>query len=160
MIGIYLANRSLDMDDLTELAAPTFNLVPLRISTSGSSIIESALRVQRDLSEISRLEYCGVSMRDIHTWTGITVDTYVNFLTLPGEEDAGDELEGESGDGDHLATPARSSDNVGGVSVTHIKVDSEMKRTSAEIIETSPLFNESVDQGLTNHDWCLVSLDL
>lgn len=160
VVGIYLANRSLDMDDLTELAAPTFNLVPLRIPTSGSSIIETALRVQRDLGEISRLEHCGVSMRDIHKWTGVTIDTYVNFLALPGEEEAGGDHEGEGGgdgDGDGVAKQARSSD--GGVGVTHIKVDSEMKRKSAEIVETSPLFNESVDQGLTNHEWCLVSLD-
>lgn len=150
IIGIYLANRSLDIDNLTELAVPTFNLVPLRIRTNGSSMIDTAREVQRDLGEISRLEHCGVSMREIHGWTGIKVDTYVNFLALPENEAAGGEGEnkGDNGPG-VLVDPA--------VSITHVKVDRKMRDTAAKMKAHSPLFGEAVEEGLTSHDWCLVS---
>lgn len=146
IIGIYLANRSLDIDDLTELEAPTFNIVPLRIQTDGSSIIEIAQRVQQDLGEISRLENCGVSMREIYAWTGMKVDTYVNFLSLPGNE-AGDE------DDETARLPRQPARDV---SISHIKVDSEMKSKAADIMETSPFLNDT-EQGLATQEWCLVS---
>jgi aryl carrier-like protein len=146
IIGIYLANRSLDIDDLTELGAPTFNIVPLRIQTANSSIIEIAQRVQQDLGEISRLENCGVSMREIYSWTGIQADTYVNFLSLPRNE-AGEEED------DTARPPSQSAIDV---NISHIKVDSEMKSKAADIVETSPFLNDT-EQGLATHEWCLVS---
>jgi hypothetical protein len=146
IIGIYLANRSLDIDDLTELGAPTFNVVPLRIQTAGSSIIEIAQRVQQDLGEISRLENCGVSMREIYAWTGIKADTCVNFLSLPGNE-AGEEED------DTARPPSQSAIDV---NISHIKVDREMKNKAADIVETSPFLNDT-EKGLATHEWCLVS---
>ncbi|KAK5045137.1 hypothetical protein LTR84_009470 [Exophiala bonariae] len=150
IMGIYLANRSLDIDNLTELSAPTFNLVPLRIRLNSSSIIQIAREVQKDLGEISRLEHCGVSMREIHAWTGNKVDTYVNFLALP-ENDAGDR---EEDNGEGKAGGVTSDD---AVSVTHIQVDREMKDAAAKMKESSPLFNEDVEKGLASYDWCMVS---
>lgn len=151
IIGVYLANRSLDIDGLAELAAPTFNIVPLRIQTAGSSIIKIAQRVQQDLGEISRLEHCGVSMGEICGWTGIKVDTYVNFLSLPGNESGDEEEE------DDAPKPLEQSN--GGVSISHVKVDDAMKNKAADIVETSPFFND-MELVLTTHEWCLVSFSL
>jgi len=144
VIGVYLANRSLDIDGLTHLAAPTFNILPLRIQTSGASLFEIAQRVQRDLGEISRREHCGVRMREIYAWTGVKIDTYVNFLALPRDEDD-----------DCLSSPAHSS---GDVSISHVKVDEAMKNKAAEIMEASPFFNTAEPRSAVHNDWCLVRL--
>ncbi|KEF63753.1 uncharacterized protein A1O9_01731 [Exophiala aquamarina CBS 119918] len=153
IIGVYLANRSIDIDGLTELAAPTLNIVPLRIQTSGSSIIKIAQRVQRDLAKISRPEHCSVSMREIYAWTGIKIDTYVNFLSLPGNG-SGDE-EGNGSD-----TPGNSEQPDANVSISHVKVNDAMRTKAADIVDTSPFFNDAELLITTHGEWCLVRFPL
>jgi ferricrocin synthase len=95
-IGVYLANRSLDIEGLLELTHPTFNVVPLRIEISaGASIFDVAKDVQRDLRKIGQIENCGVSLYEIYQWTGVRIDTCVNFLKLPQREKQGEEYTGE-----------------------------------------------------------------
>ena len=95
-IGVYLANRSLDIEGLLELTHPTFNVVPLRIEISvGASIFDVAKNIQRDLRKIGQIENCGVSLYEIYEWTGVRIDNCVNFLKLPERETQGEESAGE-----------------------------------------------------------------
>lgn len=84
IIGVYLANRPFAtqwIDGLDEVAAPTLNLVPLRVrSPSTKDIIEIAKQIQSDLIEIGSLENAMTNLWSIREWTGVTVDNFVNFL--------------------------------------------------------------------------------
>ncbi|EXJ73993.1 uncharacterized protein A1O5_02287 [Cladophialophora psammophila CBS 110553] len=140
VIGIYLANRSVDIDGIMQLAAPTFSIVPLRIQADQENLLLSALQVQHDLSEITKAENCGVSMRDIYAWTGIKVDTFVNFLSLPGDEEDSWSLRDEGSE----------------VRVTHAKLAPEQKDRLQDLEAPSPFFKGiGVDADATA--WCLVS---
>ncbi|PCH07943.1 AMP-dependent synthetase/ligase [Penicillium occitanis (nom. inval.)] len=95
-VGVYLANRGFPLKGLETMISPTLNMVPLRIANSESSpsasrLIESAHQIQKDLHEISRVEHSGASLLEISDWTGVRVDTFVNFLRLPDSvSDEGD----------------------------------------------------------------------
>ncbi|KAI4729506.1 peptide synthetase [Aureobasidium sp. EXF-10728] len=87
IIGIYLANRS-HLEDLSSLAAPTLNLVPLRVrSPTRTSLAELAKQIQKDLQLIGTPENSSVGLWEIEAWTGITVDTFVNFVKVPENDD-------------------------------------------------------------------------
>jgi hypothetical protein len=104
-IGVYLANRSLDIEGLLELTHPTFNVVPLRIEISvDASVFDVARNIQRDLRKIGQIENCGVSLYEIYEWTGVRIDSCVNFLKLPEREKQGEESAGEV----HLESVAES----------------------------------------------------
>lgn len=86
-LGIYLANRSLDIPNIAHAMVPTVNLVPFRVSMPlQRSVMEVAKQVQSDIEVISRAENAAVSLWEIKEWTGVTVDTWVNFLKLPEKE--------------------------------------------------------------------------
>ena len=88
VIGIYLANRSLDIPDLPSFAAPTLNIVPLKVNISRDvGLLRAAKEVQDDLVQISKAENCGVSLREVYEWTGERLDFVVNFLKVPGSGD-------------------------------------------------------------------------
>ncbi|GAB1738581.1 hypothetical protein NU219Hw_g3383t1 [Hortaea werneckii] len=109
LLGIYLSSRTL-LPSLEYLTAPTLNLVPLAVRAPRSKpLVALAREVQRDLERInnsssssgeagSREQADGnlssVGLWEIKQWTGREVDTFVNFLRLPGDE-PGDE--GDSG---------------------------------------------------------------
>jgi len=96
-IGVYLANRSLDIEGLLELTHPTFNVVPLKVEISvDASIFDVAKNIQRDLRKIGQIENCGVSLYEIYEWTGVRIDSCVNFLKLPEREKQGEESVSES----------------------------------------------------------------
>ncbi|KAG9645387.1 peptide synthetase, partial [Aureobasidium melanogenum] len=87
IIGIYLANRS-HLEDLSSLAAPTLNLVPLRVrSPTKTSLAELAKQIQQDLQLIGSSENSSVGLWEIETWTGVTLDTFVNFVKVPDNDD-------------------------------------------------------------------------
>ncbi|KAJ6123272.1 hypothetical protein N7512_005737 [Penicillium capsulatum] len=87
VVGLYLANRSHISEGLSELIAPTVNIVPLRldnkISDTPESLLDAARRIQGEIHEISRVEYCSVSLVEIAEWTGVRISTCVNFLRVP-----------------------------------------------------------------------------
>lgn len=88
VFGIYLANRSHPIEGLATLASPTLNLVPLRIKdVLSTSVVESAKSIQQDLHALSTLENSGVGLWEISDWTGVVIDCFVNFLSLPGGAD-------------------------------------------------------------------------
>lgn len=90
VIGLYLANRSHDLEGLSELMAPTVNIVPLRLddklSHDPESLFVAARKVQNDINEISLIQHSGVSLVEIAEWTGVRISTCVNFLRLPEKE--------------------------------------------------------------------------
>ncbi|OJD13322.1 hypothetical protein AJ78_06213 [Emergomyces pasteurianus Ep9510] len=93
IIGIYLANRSHSLEGLPALIAPTLNIVPLRIALQPEkegrqqSIFDLAQTIQNDLHELGRVEHSCVSLIEIVDWTGVRVDTFVNFIKLPDMAD-------------------------------------------------------------------------
>lgn len=94
IIGVYLANRSMPIDKIASAAIPTVKMLPLRItSPQQSAILALAATIQRDLQDISAPENTSASLYEIWQWTGVQMDTFVNFLSLPVEdEDEDDEL--------------------------------------------------------------------
>lgn len=92
VLGIYLANRD---NERIAASLPTLNLVPLRVSLSADcSILDSAEKVHQDIRIISTNGNAQVGLWEIFQWTGVKVDRFVNFLTLPVEEEpsAADEI--------------------------------------------------------------------
>ncbi|KAJ5310521.1 uncharacterized protein N7443_002982 [Penicillium atrosanguineum] len=90
VVGLYLANRSHDLEGLSELMAPTVNIVPLRLddklSHDQESLFVAARKIQDDINEISMIQHSGVSLVEIARWTGVRISTCVNFLRLPEKE--------------------------------------------------------------------------
>jgi hypothetical protein len=87
VVGIYLANRSLPIEDIASAAVPTVNLLPLRVTTPlDRNLLEAASQIQRNLQEISSPVNTHASLFEIREWTDVKVDTFVNFLSLPDTE--------------------------------------------------------------------------
>lgn len=84
VFGVYLANR----DTNPSLQCPTLCLVPLRVNVPQNfRLLEVAASIQRDLHLISDPAYVGIGLWEIKEWTGIVVDSFVNFLSLPESEE-------------------------------------------------------------------------
>ncbi|KFY49777.1 hypothetical protein V496_09839 [Pseudogymnoascus sp. VKM F-4515 (FW-2607)] len=95
VVGLYLANRSATTD-LSDLVAPTLNLLPLRIQNSSSGLEEISGGVQKDLLRLSEVGNVGVSLADVYRWTGRSVGVFVNVLkTTSSSGNDGDEKAGE-----------------------------------------------------------------
>ncbi|KAH4000016.1 hypothetical protein HBI70_027010 [Parastagonospora nodorum] len=134
ILGIYLANRSLPISGIESAAIPTVNLLPLRVRTPFQQhTVESAKRIQQDLQNIGGLTNATTSLWEIKNWTGVVVDTFVNFLTLP---DAGKTHDGEG------VTIAPTSDWSEGVN--RVKEHEEMFQDGDEE-RMRTLRNESVN---------------
>ncbi|KAL2157008.1 hypothetical protein VTH06DRAFT_8614 [Thermothelomyces fergusii] len=86
VFGVYLANRS-GRDGPPGAHAyycPSLRLVPLRVApTPGPGLLEVAGRVQADLHAVSAPATVDVALWEIKDWTGVTVDSFVNFLATP-----------------------------------------------------------------------------
>lgn len=83
VFGVYLANR----DTNSSLHFPTLCLVPLRVDVPRDfRLLEVAASIKRDLHLISDPTYVGVGLWEIKEWTGVVVDSFVNFLSLPESE--------------------------------------------------------------------------
>lgn len=82
VFGVYLANRSTE----EESQYPTLCLVPLRVQAAeGLQLAEAAAKIQQNLHDISNVENVSVGLWEIKEWTGVVVDSFVNFLSLPGK---------------------------------------------------------------------------
>ena len=81
VFGIYLANRAPFGSDLSSLAAPTLNLLPLCVrSPLERSIEDIAKDIQSDISKIGSKEMVSASLEQIYQWTGVRIDCFVNIL--------------------------------------------------------------------------------
>ena len=81
ILGVYLANRGLPIEGLSDKTVPVLNLVPLRVRKPYSSaILTSARKIQQDLQEIGNGNNALVALWEIKQWTGIVLDSFVNIL--------------------------------------------------------------------------------
>ncbi|KAH9220281.1 hypothetical protein DL95DRAFT_330117 [Leptodontidium sp. 2 PMI_412] len=94
ILGIYLANRAPFGLDLSSLAAPTLNLLPLCIHNPLERRIKDIARdVQNDIRSIGSKEMVSASLEQIFEWTGVRVDCFVNILR------GGENIDGSYGNG-------------------------------------------------------------
>ncbi|TGJ88616.1 hypothetical protein E0Z10_g179 [Xylaria hypoxylon] len=83
IFGIYLANRS-GYAAIEDVPFPTLNILPLRVKDPLSrSTTTIAADIQKDVTEISRFENSTAGLWEIHKWTGVRIDTFVNILSFP-----------------------------------------------------------------------------
>jgi aryl carrier-like protein/NRPS condensation-like uncharacterized protein len=129
VLGIYLAGRS-HIEHLPTLRSPTLNLVPLLVrGVSKFPLLEIAKQIQQDLQAIGSAENSAVGLWEIAAWTGVKVDTFVNFLRLP---DAVDDSENE-----HIS---------GGNEVNRLEaIDDERLAARSHIVDPKNDGVESVD---------------
>lgn len=86
LFGVYLANRSGEADAPSTLF-PTLNLVPLNVVglSPDVDLVAVAKTIQQDIHAVSSHGRADVGLWEIYEWTGVTVDSFVNFLSLPDE---------------------------------------------------------------------------
>ena len=99
VFGVYLANRT----DKTVGAEdfPTLRLVPIKaVLREDTGLVEVAKQIQEDIHVISAVEHIDVGLWEIQEWTGVVVNSFVNFLGAPvnGCELGGVKLEVEEVD--------------------------------------------------------------
>ncbi|KAJ0119826.1 hypothetical protein J7T55_014031 [Diaporthe amygdali] len=83
VFGVYIANRSIEQTS----TYPTLCLIPLRVRVPEAfDIVEVASVIQRDIFDISKPENVTVGLWEIKDWTGVLVETFVNFLSLPEDD--------------------------------------------------------------------------
>lgn len=81
MFGVYLANRA-EINTPGSNSYPFLRLVPLRvILTPGSTLIDVAAAIQQDIHDISSPVNVEVGLWEIKDWTGLTVESFVNFIS-------------------------------------------------------------------------------
>ncbi|KAI1369753.1 putative non-ribosomal peptide synthetase [Xylaria arbuscula] len=81
VFGIYLANRS-SYPGLEGVPFPTLAILPLRVKKPLSRTVAAiATDIQRDITEISKLENSTASLWEIYDWTDLRIDTFVNILS-------------------------------------------------------------------------------
>lgn len=95
ILGVYLANRA-HLAHLGELRAPTVNLVPLLIrSPIKGSLVQLAKQIQTDLRQIRMAQNSTAALWEIAQWTGVRVQSFVNFLKLPEQDEEQDKPLGD-----------------------------------------------------------------
>ncbi len=81
VFGVYLANRIEDDDTSGAGLYPCLRLVPLCVSLQEErGLFAAAARIQRDIQVISEPTNVEVGLWEVQEWTGITVNSSVNFL--------------------------------------------------------------------------------
>ncbi|KAL1839368.1 hypothetical protein VTJ49DRAFT_1603 [Mycothermus thermophilus] len=96
VFGVYLANRAESQAEPGMRFWPLLRLVPLRVALGEKGVadlLDVASAIQRDLHAVSAPENVEVGMWEIKEWTGVVVDSFVNFLGVP--EDMVDGLGGD-----------------------------------------------------------------
>ncbi|KAL2144240.1 hypothetical protein VTI28DRAFT_9451 [Corynascus sepedonium] len=96
VFGIYIANR-VAHDELGASVYPFLRLVPLRVvlRPSLSNLFDIAADIQADIHNISSPVNVEVGLWEIKDWTGVTVDSFVNFLATPALMPASAALDGD-----------------------------------------------------------------
>ncbi|KAI1263226.1 amino acid adenylation domain-containing protein [Xylariaceae sp. FL1019] len=85
VFGIYISNRS-SFPALTDVPFPTLNILPLRVRSPLDRPIQTlAAEIQKDILEIGSTTNSTVSLWELYQWTGLQIDTFVNFLPSTGD---------------------------------------------------------------------------
>ncbi|RGP58900.1 nonribosomal peptide synthetase [Fusarium longipes] len=86
VFGIYLANRA--AGENLPRTYPTLNLVPIRVNSPvDRPLMVVAADIQRDIHKITSDGRAEVGLWEIKQWTGVGITSFVNFLTLPNDND-------------------------------------------------------------------------
>ncbi|KAL2173308.1 non-ribosomal peptide synthetase [Thermothelomyces heterothallicus CBS 202.75] len=97
VFGIYLANRAGGHDGPGASVYPFLRLVPLRVAPRpGPGLLEVAAEVQADIHAISSPVNVEVALWEIKDWTGVTIDSFVNFLASSPLPASSGDTEGEA----------------------------------------------------------------
>ncbi|KAH6843467.1 hypothetical protein B0I37DRAFT_437805 [Chaetomium sp. MPI-CAGE-AT-0009] len=122
VFGIYLANRAESHPGASTY--PFLRLVPLRVALRDKPcLFELAAAIQRDIHAISSPAHVEVGLWEIKDWTGVTVDSFVNFLAAsPSVPDRRGVFQLE-------LREARA----GGDPITHDELDGNFEELSREI---------------------------
>ena len=145
VVGVYLANRGLDIEGLEDLAVPTVSIVPLVIDVK-LDVLDSAKKIQGDLATVQQPENCGVTLRAVYDWTGVKIDCFVNFVPRMGDGSEDDDM---CGDGD-----GETNEMARLVSYPYESRDGAL-RQGREL--TSPFLGSQMEKELP---WCLPSVDV
>ncbi|KAI1798711.1 acetyl-CoA synthetase-like protein [Daldinia bambusicola] len=87
VFGIYLANRT-SFSGIEKAPFPTLSIVPLAVRRPVSrSVINLATEIQKDILNIGTFENASVSLWEIYAWTGVRIESSVNFLITSMDED-------------------------------------------------------------------------
>ncbi|KAF9772216.1 non-ribosomal peptide synthetase nps2 [Fusarium sp. DS 682] len=85
VFGMYLANRASASDTLPQVY-PTLNLVPLKVDSPISLPLSAVARnIQRDIHQITSDGRSNVGLWEIAQWTGVRVNSFVNFLSISND---------------------------------------------------------------------------
>lgn len=89
VFGIYLANQS-EEDELLDPPYPTLRLVPLRVNFANddADLFDIASRIQDDIHAVSSGANATVGLWEVEDWTGVIVDSFVNFISNPSDGNA------------------------------------------------------------------------
>ncbi|RPB02033.1 hypothetical protein L873DRAFT_1788049 [Choiromyces venosus 120613-1] len=151
IFGIYLSNRHLPVADLESMAAPTLNIVPLRVRAPGNkSTIAVARQIQDDLKTIGDPENSVTSLWQIREWTGIQADCFFNFLKLPGSSTWKSENDGTVNGADKIILEEFTVDNVetGVRSRVHFESNASMKDIRTNVDIEVAVRGDQVDMGV------------
>ncbi|KAK0617614.1 non-ribosomal peptide synthetase [Immersiella caudata] len=122
VFGIYLANRG----DSDSPMYPTLRLVLLRVRLDpDGDLVTVAERIQRDILQISARPNVDVGLWEILEWTGVKVDSFVNFLSVTGNAEGSDG--GSNGDGGLVFEEVPAEEAAVGEENEHLKVLEDMK---------------------------------
>lgn len=80
VFGVYLANRAPYGEDISGLAAPTLNILPLAIFGATQPLEQIAQEIQRVLQKLTSADMCSDSLAQINEWTEVKIDLVVNIL--------------------------------------------------------------------------------
>ncbi|KAK9351537.1 hypothetical protein V1523DRAFT_427948 [Lipomyces doorenjongii] len=84
VFGVYNSGRTENITGLSDLAYPTLNIHPLVVCIK-RSLPAMAHDIQKTMLEINRESRSQVSLFDIKRWTGVSVNSTVNFLEGVGD---------------------------------------------------------------------------
>lgn len=94
LFGVYLANRATGSNSL-DMTFPTLSLVPLIVDVqkADDALVDVAINVHRSLQRIQNEGMAQVGLWEIYEWTGLKLNTFVNFISL-ADSDGPDNAEG------------------------------------------------------------------
>ncbi|KAI1277008.1 putative non-ribosomal peptide synthetase [Xylaria sp. FL0933] len=145
VFGVYLANRSA-YSALEEVPFPTLAILPLRVKDPLSRDVNAiAIDIQKDIAEISRFEDSTAALWEIHDWTGVRIDTFVNILSRPG-----DASRSESNPVTIREVTSDDEPSVGGVDISPYLITPDSENISPNPVRHS--YPEGVDIELALHE--------
>jgi amino acid adenylation domain-containing protein len=89
MFGVYMASHDSWWPRVknSRTSYPQLRLVPLRVVLEDRSLLDVARMILNDIHTFSLAKQAEVGVWEIMDWTGLKVDSFVNFLSLPARDE-------------------------------------------------------------------------